>query len=139
MSPFSHILVLVDCSSADDAIFDLVIRLADGSPTKVTLVHVVHSHTLDQDRALKKQAVDCLGKVLEKFDGAGIEADELLLSGEPETELEKEINKGDYDLIAMGTHGHKGFTDALYGSVSRYLKHAVAVPLLMVKNSKSND
>ena len=136
MSPFSHILVLIDCSPADTAIIDLVIKLLDGSKTNVTLVHVVHSHTLDQDRALKEQADICLKDVFEKF--LSIHAgsvNKLLLSGEPEIELEKEINQGNYDLIAMGTHGHKGLGDLLYGSVSHHLKHTVDVPLLLVKSA----
>lgn len=59
----------------------------------------------------------------------------LLLSGEPEIELEKEINQGTYDLVAMGTHGHKRLGDMLYGSVSHHLKHTIEIPLLMVKSS----
>lgn len=136
MSPFTHILVLIDCSAADMAIIDLVIRLLDGSKTDVTLVHVVHSHTLDQDRALKQQADICMKDIFERFLAvhAG-SVTKLLLSGEPEIELAKEINQGNYDLVAMGTHGHKGLGDLLYGSVSHHLKHTVDVPLLMVKSA----
>jgi universal stress protein A len=107
MSPFNHILVLIDCSPADQAIIDLVSKLLEGSKTSVTLVHVVHSHTLDQDRILKEKADICMDEVLEQFRSfqAG-PVHTLLLSGEPESELEKEINQSDYDLVAMGTHGH---------------------------------
>lgn len=134
MSPFSHILVLIDCSYADKAIIELVLKLLEGSRTDVTLVHVVHSHTLDQDRALKDQADTCLEEIYTRFLAAQAgEVTKLLLSGEPEVELEKEINQGPYDLVAMGTHGHKGFGDLLYGSVSHHLKHTVKTPLLMVK------
>lgn len=134
MSPFSHILVLIDCSSADLAIIDLVSKLLEGSKTNVTLVHVIHSHTLDQDRALKEQAEMCMKDKFERL--LAIHAgsvNTLFLSGEPEIELEKEIREGHYDLVAMGTHGHKGFGDLLYGSVSRHLKHVIDIPLLMVK------
>jgi nucleotide-binding universal stress UspA family protein len=76
--------------------------------------------------------------MLERFRALGAgPVNKLLLSGEPEEELEKAINQGDYDLVAMGTHGHTGFEDLLYGSVSRYLKHRITVPLLMVRNTET--
>jgi universal stress protein A len=138
MSPFTHILILIDCSPSDGAIMDLVEKLLEGSTTKVTLSHVVHSHTIDQDRALKEQADACMESMLERFRALGAgPVNKLLLSGEPEEELEKAINQGDYDLVAMGTHGHTGFEDLLYGSVSRYLKHKITVPLLMVRNTET--
>ncbi|WP_320129862.1 universal stress protein [uncultured Sphaerochaeta sp.] len=140
MSPFAHILILIDCSPADEAIMDLVARLLEGSTSKVTLSHVVHSHTLDQDRVLKEQADACMESMIERFRALGAgPVNKLLLSGEPEEELEKEINQGDYDLVAMGTHGHTGFGDLLYGSVSRHLKHTISVPLLMVRNTETTS
>ncbi|MFA7119649.1 MAG: universal stress protein [Sphaerochaetaceae bacterium] len=137
MSPFSHILVLLDCSSADEAIIKLVLKLVEGSPTRVTLVHVVHSHTLDQDRALKEKADAYLLEKKQAFLAVTSQVQVLLLSGEPEVELVKEIRQGPYDLVALGTHGHKGFSDVLLGSVSKHLKHEVSTPLLMVKEDPS--
>jgi nucleotide-binding universal stress UspA family protein len=105
--------------------------------SKITLVRVIHSHTLDEDRALKAQADHCMKERLAQFSEASIPAEKLLLSGEPEKELEKEIKTGKYDLVALATHGHKAFSDILLGSVSDYLKHAVDIPLLMVSGKQS--
>ena len=66
-----------------------------------------------------------------------IEAETLLLSGEPEVELEKEIKTEKYDLVAMATHGHKAFSDILLGSVSDHLKHTIDVPILMVRGKQA--
>lgn len=132
MSPFTNILVLMDCSTADDRIIGLVSKLVEGTDASVTLVHVVHSHTLDQDRILRDQATTCLNDAKTRIPG---NTRILMLSGEPEEELVKEIRGGSYDLVAMGTHGHKGFSDLMLGSVSSHLKHEVAVPLLMVREN----
>jgi universal stress protein A len=133
MCPFSHILLLLDCSLVDHAIIPKIIDMSRCGNARVTLAHVVHSHTIDQDRALKTKADRFLEPVLKQFRDAGINAEKLLLSGEPEKELVKEIGEGDYDLVAMATHGHKTFSDILFGSVSDYLKHETDVPLLMVR------
>ncbi len=44
-----------------------------------------------------------------------------------------EIETGEYDLVAMATHGHNFFGDILFGSVSDSLKHKINVPLLLLK------
>ena len=137
MCLFTHILVLLDCSPVDDAILDMVVKLAGCGNATVTLVHVVHSHTIDQDRILKEKAEQCVAARLQQLTAASIQANTLLLSGEPEKELVKEINKGEYDLVALATHGHKVFSDLLLGSVSDHLKHEVDVPLLMVKGKSA--
>jgi nucleotide-binding universal stress UspA family protein len=136
MCVFSHILILLDCSSVDDAIIDCVLKMTANGNSKVTLVRVVHSHTLDEDRTLKAQADACMRSRLKQFAAAAVDTDTLILSGEPESELGKEIKTGKYDLVALATHGHKVFSDILLGSVSDYLKHAVDTPLLMVRGNR---
>jgi universal stress protein A len=133
MCPFSNILVLLDCSPVDDAVVNEVLRIAACGKVSVTLVHVVHSHTLDQDRALREKSEECMSARVRQFAAASVHAEPLFLSGEPETELARHINAGTYDLVAMATHGHKVFQDILLGSVSDYLKHSVDAPLLMVR------
>jgi universal stress protein A len=132
---FSHILVLLDCTPVDDAIISKVLGMATCGNIKITLAHVVHSHTIDQDRVFKKKTDACINARMAQFVAAGVNVSPLILSGEPEIELVKEINNGTYDLVALATHGHKFFSDLLYGSVSEHLKHEVAVPLLLVRGN----
>jgi nucleotide-binding universal stress UspA family protein len=135
MGAYRKILVLLDCSPVDEVIVNHVAILAKSEGASVVLSHVVHSHTLDQDRTLRQKAVDWLDRNKEKFVEAGVPVDTLILSGEPEVELVKEIESGDYDLIALATHGHKLFSDILFGSVSDHLKHEIFVPILLIRGS----
>ena len=130
---FSRILVLIDCSPVDDNIIDTIIRMVSCGHSEVTLVHVIHSHTMDQDTALKAQADAYMSERVFQFERSSIKADKLLLSGEPEDELVKEIETGKYDLVALATHGHRIFSDILFGSISDHLKHAVSIPILMIR------
>lgn len=132
MQVYKKILVTMDCSPVDEAIIEHVSALALQNRADVTLVHVVHSHTLDQDRALRSVAETSLQKHKQTLEGMGISVDIVIRSGEPETELLDEIEGNDYDLVAMATHGHSFVGDFLYGSVSRTLKHSITVPLLLL-------
>ena len=132
MQVYKKILVAMDCSSIDDAIIEHVSALALQNNAKVYLIHVVHSHTIDQDRALRETAETSLKSSREILQARGIETRVVIRSGEPDNEILEEIEEKDYDLVAMATHGHTFIGDILFGSVSRTLKHRISIPLLLI-------
>jgi universal stress protein A len=134
MQVYKKILVTTDCSAVDAAILKHVSALARQNQAIVYLLHVVHSHTLDQDRVLREQAQSCLESYRAGLQAEGVETHILIRSGEPDTEILTEIAGADYDLVAMATHGHSFIGDFLFGSVSRSLKHKISIPLLLLKS-----
>jgi len=132
MQVYKKILVAMDCSPVDDAIIEHVSALALQNNAQVYLIHVVHSHTLDQDRVLLEQAKESLKPQRELLQDRGIEAHIIIKSGEPDVQIMKEIEGKDYDLVAMATHGHSFLGDILFGSVSRTIKHKISIPLLLI-------
>ena len=136
MQVYKKILVTIDCSDVDNAIIEHVSALAKQNNAHVYLLHVVHSHTLDQERALHKKTEACLKDRQALLAKDGIETTVLIRSGEPDREILREIEKNDYDLVAMATHGHTFIGDVLFGSVSKTLKHKINIPLLLLKPQK---
>jgi universal stress protein A len=137
MQVYKKILVAMDCSSVDDVIIEHVSALALQNNAQVYLLHVVHSHTLDQERALHELAEASLKSRCDILQARGIEARIVIRSGEPDTEILKEIEGENYDLVAMATHGHSFWGDILFGSVSRTLKHRISIPLLLIGPRRS--
>ncbi len=134
MQVYKKILVTIDCSPVDEAILRHVSALARQNEALVYLLHVVHSHTLDQERVLREQARSCLESYRAALQAQGVAAHAVIRSGEPDTEILDEIATGGYDLVAMATHGHTFLGDLLFGSVSRSLKHKISIPLLLLKS-----
>ena len=134
MQVYKKILVTIDCSPVDDAILRHVSALARQNDAKICLLHVVHSHTLDQDRVMCEQARSCLESYRTTLEAQGVEAHIVIRSGEPDDEILDEIAGADYDLVAMATHGHTFIGDLLFGSVSQSLKHKISIPLLLLKS-----
>jgi nucleotide-binding universal stress UspA family protein len=134
MQVYKKILVTVDCSPVDDAIIKHIVALAQQNSATVCLLHVVHSHTLDQNRVLREKIEGCMESYRKMLQNLGIEASTVIRSGEPVTEIMDEIGKGEYDLVAMATHGHTFMGDLLFGSVSDSLKHKIRVPLLLIRS-----
>jgi manganese transport protein len=52
--------------------------------------------------------------------------------------IPKIINDGHFDILIMGTHGHKGLKDLLFGTTVDKLRHKISIPLLIVKNQSVN-
>jgi manganese transport protein len=53
--------------------------------------------------------------------------------GEPSTEIIKLAKASGVDLIAMSTHGHRFINDFLRGATADKVRHAVEVPVLLLK------
>ena len=134
MQIYKNILITIDCSEVDGPIVEHVSALALQNSARVALLHVVHAHTLDQDRALREKASLTLEEYLSFLRTKGIKAISIIRSGEPEEEVLSEIEGGAYDLVAMATHGHTFIGDILFGSVSESLKHKITIPLLLLKS-----
>lgn len=132
MQVYKMILVAMDCSPVDEVIVAHVTALARQNEAAVRLLHVVHSHTLDQHRTMSEQAEQVLNVHRDKMRGEGVNVEVLIRSGEPDEEILKEIDDGGYDLVAMATHGHTFIGDILFGSVSKTLKHKISIPLLLI-------
>ncbi|MBN1696746.1 MAG: universal stress protein [Spirochaetales bacterium] len=133
MDLYRKILLTIDLSSADDAVMDHVCSLAKIHRSEVVLLHVVHSHTLDQHRFMTDKAAPYLDEKKARLEKEGIPAGIIMRHGEPEKEILKEIDGGSYDLVAIGTHGHGFFLDFLFGSVSDCIKHKTNIPVLLIR------
>jgi nucleotide-binding universal stress UspA family protein len=133
MQLYKKILVTIDCSPVDDVIVRHIAQLAKIHGSLVSLIHVVHSHTRDEDRALGDRACACLQAHADELTKQGITVNQIIKRGEPSPLLLEEIASGGYDLVAMATHGHRLLGDFIYGSVSETIKHAIAIPILLIK------
>lgn len=133
MQIYKKILVTIDCSVVDGPILAHAGALAQQNNAQIVLMHVIHAHSIDQDRVLREKSSIAMETCLAKMQEKGVDARPIITSGEPEEEIMKEIETGDYDLVAMATHGHNFLGDILFGSVSDSLKHKIGIPLLLLR------
>jgi nucleotide-binding universal stress UspA family protein len=138
MPVYRNILVAIDCSPVDEAVIAAVSSLALQLGATVHLLHVVHSHTIDQDRILRTEALATLDRYRQQMQSSGIDAGTVLRSGEPDREILNELENNSYDLLAMATHGHNLLGRILFGSVSRKLRQKITLPLLLIKPKEAD-
>ncbi len=131
------IAVTVDFSSADEVALNSAFELG-GKEANYTLIHVVETvgalvygddaddHETSIDEKLLKQYEEML---VEK----GFVVSSQLGFGTPDKVIPLIVNKGDFDVLVMGTHGHTGFKDLIFGTTVDKLRHKISIPLLIVK------
>ena len=135
---YNKILVTLDATPTDRAIIEHVQRLAKAMHSRVALLHVADgwaARTYGADAVSPEVAEDkaYLAKVRSEFQAAGIHADAELAYGDPADEIIKWVEKKGCDLVAMSTHGHRFIADLFLGSTSRRVRHAITVPVLLLK------
>lgn len=139
---YSRILVPLENSPYDDAIVDHVKELAQVCGSSILLMHVadgwaarnIRQLDLRESEEMKKDRVYIEG-VATSLEEDGIEAEALLASGDPASEILQAADREQCDLIAMSTHGHRFVNDLLRGSVASSVRHESRVPVLLVRGN----
>ena len=72
-------------------------------------------------------------KMNEALAGRGIEADHVVLDGEPNQLILAAAKERDADLIVIGTHGRTGWQRLVVGSVAESVISGATMPVLAVK------
>lgn len=135
---YQTILMPLDGTPADRAIIDHIKELARIHHSRVIVFHVATSaaaqwHGPDAGGEKLEESQTYLHQVRDEFQAAGIEATAELAYGEPVREIVKRVQAGGCDLVAMGTHGHRGAADLFLGSTASPVQHSVNVPVLLLR------
>ncbi len=134
------IAIAVDFSTADELAINSAFELG-GKNANYTLIHVVetigammygsniddHETTIDEKLLLDYEKL---------FNEKGYKTKTKLGFGKPDKVLSKIVNSENFDILVMGTHGHTGFKDLLFGTTVDKVRHQISIPLFILKNTK---
>ena len=133
-----NIAISVDFSDADEKALNHAFNIG-GKEATYTLIHIVETvgaimygnKTSDHETSVDEQYLLEYKKLLEE---KGFQIDVKLGFGKPGKSIAKIVNEGNYDLLIMGTHGHTGFKDLIFGTTVDNVRHKISIPLFIVKN-----
>ena len=141
---YKKILIALDNSPADAAMLAHVAELASHFGSQLLLLHVADgfaARAFDQLKLAESEEMkadqDYLKKIAEDFRAKKISVETRLALGNPPTEIVKLAEAENCDLIAMAGHGHKLLGDLLHGSTITEVRHATAIPLLILRAKKN--
>lgn len=140
MGIFKHVLAATDFSEASEPAVELAITIARDAGADLTLVHACEIPVypdaippVDLLGSMKESARAKLAKVTARVAGrvAGLHAD--VRAGAPWEEILAAARDAGADLVVVGTHGRRGVSHALLGSVAERVVRLSPVPVLTVR------
>lgn len=158
---FKKILVALDNSAHRHEVFQKALDLAQATGADLMLVHVLSAYEegspgipirsyqayypvledstwrLYQKRweEFEAQGIAQLRQELDRARAAGVSAEFTQTSGEPAATICGVAGSWGADLIMVGSHGRKGLSELLLGSVSNYVMHHAHCSVLVVHHN----
>ena len=140
-----RILVPVDFSDCSIDVLEYAALVTQRCKAAMTILHVMEpvSYGLDftlphvakreQDRAI---ITDKLSSLTSALTSAGLTCDFHISGGLPADSILETSRAQRSDLIVMGTHGRRGLSHALFGSVAETVLRKSSCPVLTVRSPK---
>ena len=130
------IFITVDFSAADNKAINRAVQMG-GKTASYHLLHVVETpgaiiygeETVDFET---RKDIELIEEYVHQLKAQGYKADFLLGYGNPKQAIPELTNKHAADVLVIGTHGHGGLKDLLFGTTVEAVRHKITVPLLVV-------
>lgn len=134
---FNTVLLALDYSSSDEKVVSQGLRL-DPSQCQLVLTHVVESANVtyigeQTDDFEARQDYERLKKYADFFLEKGYQVRFELGYKHRVTAIKTLVEKYEADLLIVGSHGHKGWKDVVFGETVNKLRHAVKIPVLIAQ------
>jgi manganese transport protein len=133
---YHKIAIALDFSENDQKLISYA--LGQGNiKTEYVLVHIVESASANiwasksddyETRKDQKQLTAYVDQLTEK----GFSITGVLGFKNRAKEIVRLVNESNADMLVVGTHGHKGLKDIIYGQTVDSVRHSLKIPVLMV-------
>jgi manganese transport protein len=138
---YSKILVSLDHTDRDRAAISHAAAMARTHGARLYLLHVEEGVTSQVYGSLSSTAEveagrEYLAGIVNSLKADGIEAEALVRhANTPRAEIIRAAKEITPDLLIMAAHGHKGLKDLVFGATINAVRHALEIPLLVVRDT----
>lgn len=147
MKPFRKILVPVDFSEHSERALRTALTLARTYDSRLTIVHVYepillalpHGYELLSEAQLQRlfeelqRGLAAQKELAQSEGGPGLQVETQLLHGFAANAICRLSEQAGFELIVMGTHGRRGLSHALLGSVAERVVRMAPCAVLTVR------
>ncbi|MGJ1197255.1 Nramp family divalent metal transporter [Sphingobacterium spiritivorum] len=137
VNPFHHIVVALDFSFSDTKVVEYALQLSDKS-TRFVLVHIVESASVkytggESGDYESRKDLERLMKYVGFFKEKGYAVEYELGYNNRVKAIADICLAHDSDLLIVGSHGHTGVKDFVFGETVNKLRHAVKIPVFIAQ------
>jgi predicted phosphoribosyltransferase len=143
MNKSRRILFATDFSPASERARDVALQLAKALDADLTVLHVLEPppypypvSIVESARALVEDELDRVAGDLRR---TWMATERMLLEGPPAAQITEFAEQNGYHLIIVGTHGRRGLTHLVLGSIAERVVRLSRVPVLTVPSWHFED
>lgn len=146
---YKRILVAVDGSDVSNRALKEAIKLAKEQKARLKILHVLDQSIVDYTgmgidfaayaASVRKYGQDILKKAEQAAHRSRVTSEGELVEtmrGRIEEKIIEEAKKWPAELLVIGTHGRRGFSHLLLGSVAEGVVRMASVPVLLIRGEK---
>lgn len=135
--PLRRVAIALDFSGREVRLIEASLRFLTSTRPVLALFHVVESasarafgrEAADQEMGADRDRIESYAKALRKL---GFEVQTGLGTGDPARELARLSNEFEAELVILGGHGHRGFSDMIHGTTVEALRHHAHGSVLVI-------
>ena len=133
-----HIGAALEHSPGDAEIVSAAVSLAKMVQARLTLLHVVETPGTMllkemSDSLHRREDYAYLEELARELEEKDLAVETWLSAGAPVEEIVKAIEHLGLDMLVLGSHGHKGVEDVIFGQTVNSVRHAISIPVLIVR------
>ncbi|MBK8847358.1 MAG: Nramp family divalent metal transporter [Bacteroidetes bacterium] len=136
-SHYSRIAVALDFSKSDSKTVSHALSIG-GKQAEYILIHSVETvgamffgkDTGDYESSSDNKILDTY---IEHLSKQGYRVSKAIAYGNPKTEIPAAVKIYHADLLVLGSHGHKGIKDLIFGTTVDAVRHRVKVPVFVIQ------
>jgi len=133
----AHVGAALEHADGDAQVVSAAMGLARQHGARLTLMHVVETPggtVFGNSSASLHSRTDevYLEELVRETEDIDLPVESALLFGDPAHEIVKAADDLGLDLIVLGSHGHKGMADVIFGETISKVRHSVPMPVFIV-------
>ena len=135
---FHKIAIALDYTDTDRNSITHALRLAPNG-THIVLIHIVESasarllgNNAHDEETIRDKAI--LQEYARFFEERGYTTSAVLGYNKRVQEIVRVVKETQADLLILGSHGHKGLHDYLYGETINQVRHLIDIPVFIAKS-----
>jgi len=133
-----HIGVALEHTEGDAEIISAAVAIGTPNRARLTLLHIVDTPGTmiygDESQSLHGTEDEAyLEELAREIEGHDLPVETMLRFGRPVDEIVRAVREAGFDLLVLGSHGHRGIGDLMYGETVTSVRHAVEIPVLVVR------
>jgi manganese transport protein len=140
---YKHIGVAIEHGEGDSIVISEALTLAKMHNAKINLVHIVDSpgtiiHGKDEDSLHSRNDQAYLEELAREIEEYDVPVETTLRFGNPPEEIVNAVEEEGFDLLVLGSHGHKNISDLFFGQTVDNVRHSIKIPIMVVRSGHTN-